>query len=72
MCMSPHEMTSARIEEIIAYHERQYAADPNGTYAGWHQRKADNFREVLKERADNGTYATAGVIDNAHQRRLNW
>lgn len=55
MCMSPHEMTSATIEERIERMEEWVAQGA----IGW-QRRIDQFRELLKERANDGTYHTAG------------
>jgi hypothetical protein len=66
--MSPHEMTSARIEELITGLE-QDIANPN--YAGdrwastrrqWEGRR-EQYVKLLKERADAGTYNTAGGVD---------
>jgi hypothetical protein len=57
MCMSPHEMSSARIEEIVQWYKEDLEADPGDRYA---QGQIDNFTAILKERAENGTYDTAG------------
>lgn len=58
MCMSPHEMTSARIEEIVSYYKEYGEMHPkNARYA---QRQVDVFTAILKERAEDGTYDTAG------------
>ncbi len=61
MCMSPHEMTSARIEESIEYY-RSYAEkeSTSPSNARWARGQAGNFEKMLKERAENGTYDTAG------------
>lgn len=69
MCMSPHEMTSARIEQILASYRERLAKGENEwgepldrwTIQTW-TGKVENFEKLLKERADNGTYATAGRI----------
>lgn len=65
MCLSPDEMTSTRIENAIHYWEEDMQNDPE-----WYERnpseaqvvraRIENFRALLKERADDGTYATAG------------
>lgn len=57
MCMSPHEMTSARIEQIIENYKRYLEEDPGDRY--W-EGKIENFTAILKERAEDGTYDTAG------------
>jgi hypothetical protein len=58
MCLSPHEMSSARLEELIATSE-ELLADPDFTW-DWlrqiHEGRIENMRKLLKERADNGTY----------------
>lgn len=68
MCMSPHEMTSARIETIVASYRQRLEESANGTgekLDPWTVRtwtgKVENFEKILKERANNGTYHTAGV-----------
>lgn len=68
MCMSPHEMTSARIEQIMASYQQRLEESANGTgekLDPWTVRvwtgKVENFEKVLKERANDGTYHTAGV-----------
>ena len=58
MCMSPDEMTSARIEEVIAQMEGWVAAGDTDPYWPW---RIEQFQLILKERAENGTYATAGI-----------
>lgn len=55
MCMSPHEMTSAMIEDRIEQMKEWIAA--GSTIWSW---RLHQFEQVLKERADNGTYHTAG------------
>ena len=57
MCMSPHEMTSKRIEELVSYYKEYLEAHPDARYA---QRQIENFTAILKERAEDGTYDTAG------------
>jgi hypothetical protein len=61
MCMSPHQMTSARIEESINYY-RSYAEkeSTSASNARWAQGLIENLERVLKERAEDGTYDTAG------------
>ena len=53
MCMSPHEMSSAKIEEVLQYWKGQLEEDPNDLFAKW---RVDEFEEILKERAEAGTY----------------
>lgn len=53
MCMSPHEMSSARIEQTIAHLDQELADDPDDIWARW---RRDELVEVLKERAEAGTY----------------
>lgn len=58
MCLSPHEMTSARLEELIQASEN-FLADPYFN-SSWlrqiHEGRIENYRQLLKERADAGTY----------------
>lgn len=59
MCLSPHEMTSARIEYDIekakAYADQAHADSRYWDERAWLQR-AENFLKILKERAEDGTY----------------
>lgn len=57
MCLSPDEMTSAELEELVA-HYRRYGLD--------HQ--ADELERLLKERAENGTYHVAPTATPRHVR----
>jgi hypothetical protein len=60
MCMSPHQMTSAAIEHHVREY-REYAEKPEYKSMApsylWH---ADQLEKILKERAEDGTYDTAG------------
>lgn len=56
MCMSPHEMSSEAIEEDIAWFNDRIANDPNGRLTSYWEGTRDNLIEILKERAENGTY----------------
>jgi hypothetical protein len=58
MCMSPHEMSSSQIESTIQGY-REYAEKYESMAPSylWH---AEQLEKVLKERAENGTYDTAG------------
>jgi hypothetical protein len=64
VCMSPHEMTSARIEEDLVWLKQEIEnwRGKRGTartvqiYEG----RVKAMEELLKERAEDGTYATAG------------
>jgi hypothetical protein len=64
MCMSPHQMSNTRIEEQIQNYRtyaEQYADVPNFEDLGRrYLRTAEQLEEVLKERAEDGTYDTAG------------
>lgn len=55
MCVSPEDMTSKRIEEIIRDYKEQEAK--TGRDYSWYR---EEFEKVLKERMENGTYATDG------------
>lgn len=64
MCMSPHEMTSARIEQNMVGIQRyidEYRAAGNESGARYWTGRLEGFEKILKERADNGTYDTAGA-----------
>lgn len=67
MCMSPHEMTSTNLELRINEMRRLVRAnESNGRpLTTWERnvyiKRSDWFEEILKERANNGTYYTAGV-----------
>lgn len=57
MCMSPHELTTARIEEIIQ-HYKEKLTEP-GLRADLRRRwewVLENYEKLLKERAEAGTY----------------
>lgn len=59
MCLSPHEMTSARLEELIQESEK-LLGNSNVLTSDWrrrvHEGRIENYKKLLKERADNGTY----------------
>lgn len=59
MCLSPHEMSSERLEELIQDSER-FLNNPRVLVDDWrrqvHEGRTENYRELLKERANNGTY----------------
>ena len=52
MCMSPHEMTTASIEETIAFFNARLEEDPTDTWR-WKWR-IEEFEKILKERAEAG------------------
>lgn len=59
MCLSPHEMTSAKIEHVIeVYKESADKARERGDLQGerYWLRQVENFLKILKERAEDGTY----------------
>lgn len=60
MCMSPDEMTSARIEQALI-DMRVWLEDPACRDRNYWDRRVENFEKLLKDRAEDGTYATAGV-----------
>jgi hypothetical protein len=53
--MSPHEMSSARIEEDLEW-MREELASASGRDKQWWSGRVKNFEALLKERAENGTY----------------
>lgn len=62
MCMSPHEMTSARIEKIIEDSRRMIEEGLLDSYiSSIYEERIEEFEKLLKERAEDGTYATAGI-----------
>lgn len=66
MCMSPHQMTSATIELRIQEMRKLLEDGPAGRdLTEWernvYSQRLEWFEEVLKERANDGTYHTAGV-----------
>lgn len=50
MCMSPHEMSTSRIENAVEQMKRWIAQGDD--FWSW---RLQQFEEVLKERANNGT-----------------
>lgn len=56
MCMSPHEMTSERIEEIIANLRSRAEVTASPQDRQYFLGRADKFEQLLKERAEAGTY----------------
>lgn len=52
MCMSPHEMSTSRIEEIVA--NIKAMMDDGGPSHFWEWR-LEMFEQVLKDRANAGT-----------------
>jgi hypothetical protein len=59
VCLSPHEMTSAKIEGIIESYKRyadQYRAEGDLDSEKYCLTKVENFLLILKERAEDGTY----------------
>lgn len=57
MCMSVHEMKSSRIERDLQAIKDVLAKGGDQKYWEW---RMENLEKVLKERANNGTYETAG------------
>lgn len=60
MCMSPDEMTSVQIEESIAYFKEMLQGEQDKWYRDTYEWRLNEFELLLKERAENGTYDTAG------------
>jgi hypothetical protein len=63
-------MSSERIEEIVAGYKKylddpRYAGDEYKTTRRQWEGALTNYEKLLKERAEAGTYDTAGV-DSAH------
>jgi hypothetical protein len=58
--MSPHEMTSARIKEIIQRYKENLEDPSLSWYHQSYRWQIDEYEAVLKERAENGTYDSAG------------
>jgi hypothetical protein len=58
MCMSPDEMTSERLEHDLQYMKEAIARGEDVNY--WEFR-AEEIEKLLKERAEEGTYETAGI-----------
>ena len=68
MCMSPHELSSARIEQLIQSLEEdlvdpQFAGERWNNYRRTWEGRRDAYVQLLKDRAEDGTYDTAGVND---------
>lgn len=64
MCMSPEEMSSARIERNIEGLARFIEEDERAglnVRANMYRGRVKSFEAILKERVDNGTYDTAGT-----------
>lgn len=60
MCLSPDEMKSSELENLIAHYRNL-----GGGY--WNAR-ADSLAELLKERAENGTYDLVLAVTPRHVR----
>ena len=56
MCISPHEMTSTRIEKEIEMMERWLNEDRDKFSQNFYRRRIEMLQGLLKERAENGTY----------------
>lgn len=53
MCMSPHEMSTTRLEEDLARMRELALQDPEEDWWTW---RVEQFELILKERAEAGTY----------------
>jgi hypothetical protein len=53
MCMSPHEMSTTRLEEDLIRMREFALQDPEEDWWTW---RAEQFELILKERAEAGTY----------------
>ena len=56
MCISPHKMTSARIEEEIVSLERWLTEPRHAKSHNFYRARIEKLQALLKERAENGTY----------------
>jgi hypothetical protein len=56
--MSPHEMKSSRIERDIASIKKGMAEGK--LRSGYWDARVENLEKILKQRANSGTYETAG------------
>lgn len=57
MCLSPHEMTTARLEQRIEELKdllKKFA--PGHPYRGVYEGRLEGYERILKERANAGTY----------------
>ena len=56
MCMSPHEMSTARIEQIIQEYKNLLEDPSVSHYHNNYCSHLELYEELLKERAETGTY----------------
>lgn len=65
MCMSPHEMSNSKIQEDI-----DYLTDVFGRDDPFWSGRIEALEEILKERAENGTWLdyTEDQVDNRVRR----
>lgn len=56
MCLSPHEMSTARIEERLAQIRRQIEKGLDPVLEKSYRWRQEEFEKILKERAEAGTY----------------
>ena len=53
MCLSPDEMSTRQIEEVVEYYRERCANGRGNLTDRWH---LEEYEKLLKERAENGTY----------------
>ena len=53
MCMSPHEMSTTRLEEDLVRMRERALQGPDEDWWTW---RVEQFELILKERAEAGTY----------------
>ena len=56
MCMSPHEMSSARLEELVEVNDMHASNAKYYEYRRYYESRRDSYAKILKERAEAGTY----------------
>lgn len=57
MCLSPEQMTTARLEQRIEeLKDLLEGFAPGHPYRGVYEGRLEGYEKILKERADNGTY----------------
>lgn len=64
--MSPHEMTTKRLEELVEEYDKLGAREDR--YAEYFLTKADNLRKILKDRVDDGSYDSDVDPDTGDRR----
>jgi hypothetical protein len=63
MCLSPDQMTSGELENLIAHYREVY-----GVHSEFGNRIIAELEQLLKERAENGTYHLVPTTTPRHLR----